>query len=98
MGDGIAGPVLKIMSGSVFKIVVSHTRKDNNDEYGRLEKIMIANIDGHDGHSFINNTSTPKELEVALSGRFVSCDVQYRDVKTDALVCNVFIQNPPKEF
>ena len=42
--------------------------------------------------------TTPEQLEVALSGRFVSCNVQYRDVKTDALVCNVFVQKPPEGF
>jgi len=33
-----------------------------------------------------------------LKGKFVSCNVQYRDEKTDALVCNVFVQKPPEGF
>ena len=38
------------------------------------------------------------ELEQALQGKFVSCNVQYRDENTDALVCNVFVQKPPEGF
>jgi len=33
-----------------------------------------------------------------LKGKFVSCNVQYRDKKTDSLVCNVFVQKPPEGF
>ena len=43
-------------------------------------------------------TTTQEELERALKGKFVSCNVQYRDEKTDALVCNVFVQKPPEGF
>ena len=39
-----------------------------------------------------------EELELALKGKFVSCNVQYRDENTDALVCNVFVQKPPEGF
>ena len=42
--------------------------------------------------------TTQNELEKALKGKFVSCNVQYRDENTDALVCNVFIQKPPEGF
>jgi hypothetical protein len=41
---------------------------------------------------------TKEDLERALKGKFVSCNVQYRDEKTDALVCNVFVQRPPEGF
>jgi len=42
--------------------------------------------------------TTQDDLERALKGKFVTCNVQYRDTKTDALVCNVFVQKPPEEF
>jgi len=31
-----------------------------------------------------------------LKGKFVTCKVQYRDKKTDAIICNVFVQRPPE--
>ena len=96
MGDGIGGPVVRIMTGNAFEMLVSHVRKDNKDEYGRKEKVIIAKIDDPDRPQY--RDTTPEQLEVALSGRFVSCNVQYRDVKTDALVCNVFVQKPPEGF
>ena len=42
--------------------------------------------------------TTLEDLERALKGKFVSCNVQYRDENTDALVCNVFVQKPPEGF
>ncbi|MCH7649193.1 MAG: hypothetical protein IIA83_11385, partial [Thaumarchaeota archaeon] len=42
--------------------------------------------------------TTQVQLERVLKGKFVSCNVQYRDSKTDALVCNIFVQKPPEEF
>ena len=38
-----------------------------------------------------------EDLERALKGKFVTCKVQHRDTKTDALVCNVFVQRPPED-
>ena len=40
---------------------------------------------------------TKEDLERALKGKFVTCKIQYRDTKTDALVCNVFVQRPPED-
>ena len=84
------------MTGNAFEMLVSHVRKDNKDEYGRKESVIIAKIDDPDRPQY--RDATPEQLEAALSGRFVSCNVQYRDVKTDALVCNVFVQKPPEKF
>ncbi len=94
MGDGIGGPVLQILGGDVFEMMISHVRKDNNDEYGKIEKIIISKIDNPNSPEY--KETTPEQLEQALKGKFVSCNVQYRDTKTDALVCNVFIQRPPE--
>jgi len=60
-----------------------------------MEKIHIVKVE--------NDTSqqvdrTIEDLERALKGKFVTCNVQYRDKKTDVLFCNVFIQNPPEGF
>ena len=96
MGDGIGGPVMGILAGNAFQMVVSHVRKDNKEEYGKTEKIIIAKIDNPDDPQYAK--TTPEQLEQALKGKFVSCNVQYRDSKTDALVCNVFVQNPPERF
>ncbi len=41
MGGGIGGPVVRIMTGNAFEMLVSHVRRDNKDEYGRKERIMI---------------------------------------------------------
>ena len=96
MGDGIGGPVMGILGNNAFQIAVSHVRKDNKGEYGRTERIVIAKIDDPDNPQYAETTQ--EQLERALKGRFVSCNVQYRDSKTDALVCNVFVQKPPEGF
>lgn len=94
MGDGIAGPVTGILSYNTFEILITHFRKDNAEEYGKTERITISKIDNPDSPQY--EEPTQADLEKRLKGRFVSCNVQYRDSKTDALVCNVFVQNPPE--
>jgi len=96
MGDGIGGPVMGILTNNAFQLLVSHVRKDNKEEYDKTEKIIIAKIDNPDDPQYAE--TTPEQLEQALKGKFVSCNVQYRDSKTDALVCNVFVQKPPEGF
>lgn len=96
MGDGIGGPVMSILTGNAFQMVISHVRKDNKEQYGKTEKIIIAKIDDPENPQYAETTS--EQLEQALKGKFVSCNVQYRDSKTDALVCNVFVQKPPEGF
>ncbi|RNJ76397.1 MAG: hypothetical protein EB828_03025 [Nitrosopumilus sp. D6] len=96
MGDGIGGPVAAVLAGNTFEMVISHVRKDNKDEYGKTERITIAKIDNPDEPQYTDTTR--EQLEVALKGKFVSCNVQYRDSKTDVLVCNVFVQKPPEGF
>ncbi len=96
MGDGIGGAVISILTNNVFELLVSHTRKDNQEEYGKIEKIMIGKVDDPDQPQY--GETTKEDLERALKGKFVSCNVQYRDSKTDVLVCNVFVQRPPEGF
>jgi len=96
MGDGIGGPVLRCLAGNAFELNVTHYRKDNNEQYDQIEKIIIAKVDDPDNPQYEDRTQ--EDLERALKGRFVTCNVQYRDKKTDALVCNVFVQNPPEGF
>ena len=96
MGDGIAGPVTGVLAGNTFEILVTHFRKDNAEEYGKVERITISKIDNPDEPQYADTTQ--EELAAALKGKFVSCNVQYRDSKTDALVCNVFVQKPPEGF
>ncbi len=96
MGDGIGGPVMGILTNNAFQLVVSHVRKDNKEEYSKTEKIIIAKIDNPEEPQY--SETTREQLEHALKGKFVSCNVQYRDSKTDALVCNVFVQKPPEGF
>lgn len=96
MGDGIGGPVIGCLSGSAFEMAVTHFRKDNKEEYGKTERIVIAKVDNPDNPQY--QEKTKNELEQALKGKFVTCNVQFRDKKTDALVCNVFVQNPPEGF
>ncbi|MFY9301296.1 MAG: hypothetical protein WAO91_08925 [Candidatus Nitrosotenuis sp.] len=95
MGDGIGGPVIGCLSGNTFEMAVTHFRKDNKEEYGKVERIMIAKVDNPDDPY---QERTPDDLVLALKGKFVTCNVQYRDKKTDVLVCNVFVQNPPEGF
>jgi hypothetical protein len=95
MGDGIGGPVLDCLSGNMFRIYVTHFRKDNSDEYSKLEKILIVKAENDDSSQ---SEKTIEDLEQALKGKFVTCNVQYRDKKTDVLACNVFVQNPPEGF
>jgi alanyl-tRNA synthetase len=96
MGDGIGGPVVKCVSGNAFELDVTHYRKDNKEQYSKIEKIIISKIDNPDNPEYRETTQV--ELEQALKGKFVSCNVQYRDENTDALVCNVFVQKPPDGF
>ncbi len=96
MGDGIGGPVMGVLANNTFELLVSHYRKDNKEEFGKTEKIIIAKIDNPDEPQY--SETAKEDLERALKGKFVSCNVQYRDSKTDALVCNVFVQRPPEGF
>jgi len=96
MGDGIGGSVIACLSNNAFEMLITHHRKDNNEEYGKTEKIIISKIDNPDSPQYEEKSQV--DLERALKGRFVTCNVQYRDKKTDALVCNVFVQNPPEGF
>jgi hypothetical protein len=96
MGDGIGGPVVRCVSGNAFELDVTHYRKDNQEQYSRIEKIIIGKIDNPENPQY--RETTQEELELALKGKFVSCNVQYRDENTDALVCNVFVQKPPEGF
>ena len=96
MGDGIGGPGVRCISGNVFELDVTHYRKDNQEQYSKLEKILIAKIDNPDNPEY--KETTKEELERALLGKFVCCNVQYRDKNTDSLVSNVFVQKPPEGF
>lgn len=96
MGDGIGGPVLRCLTGNAFEMNVTHFRKDNKEDYDQIEKVIIAKVDNPDNPQY--QEKSQEDLERALKGRFVTCNVQYRDKKTDALVCNVFVQNPPEGF
>ena len=87
---------MSCLSGDTFEMQVTHYRKDNKEQYDKVERIMIAKVDNPDNPQYEEKTKT--QLEQALKGRFVTCNVQYRDKKTDALVCNVFVQNPPEGF
>ena len=77
MGDGIGGPVIRCMSGNTFELDITHYRKDNQEQYSRIEKIIISKIDNPDNPEY--RETTQNELEQALKGKFVSCNVQYRD-------------------
>lgn len=96
MGDGIGGPVISCLSGNAFEMSVTHYRKDNKEQYGTVERVILAKVDDPGNPQY--GEMTLEDLQRALSGRFVSCNVQYRDKRTDALVCNVFVQNPPEGF
>ena len=96
MGDGIGGAVIGILTNNTFELLVSHTRKDNQDDYGKIERVTIGKVDDPNEPQY--GETTKEDLERALKGKFVSCNVQYRDSKTDALVCNVFVQRPPEGF
>ena len=96
MGDGIGGPVLGCLSGNTFEISVTHFRKDNTEQYDKIERVMIAKVDDPQNPQYEGRTK--EDLERALKGKFVTCNVQYRDEKTDVLLCNVFVQKPPEGF
>lgn len=96
MGDGIGGPVIDCLSGDTFEMSVTHYRKDNKSQYGKTERITIAKVENPDNPQYEERSID--DLNRALKGKFVTCNVQYRDQKTDRLVCNVFVQNPPEGF
>jgi 5,10-methylene-tetrahydrofolate dehydrogenase/methenyl tetrahydrofolate cyclohydrolase len=45
MGDGIGGSIVAFLSNNAFEILITHHRKDNKEEYGKTERIIIAKID-----------------------------------------------------
>ncbi len=96
MGDGIGGPVLACLSGDTFEMSITHFRKDNKDQYDKIERIIIAKVDNPEEPQYAQRTK--EDLERALKGKFVTCNVQYRDTNTDRLICNVFVQKPPEGF
>ena len=96
MGDGIGGSVLACLSGDTFEISITHFRKDNKDQYDKIERIIIAKVDNPEEPQYAQRTK--EDLERALKGKFVTCNVQYRDTNTDRLICNVFVQKPPEGF
>jgi len=96
MGDGIGGTVIGCLSGDAFEMSVTHYRKDNKEQYDKTERIMIAKVDDPDNPQYEKKTQA--DLERALKGKFVTCNVQYRDSKTDILICNIFVQNSPEGF
>ncbi len=88
--------MISCLSGNAFEMSVTHYRKDNQEQYDTVEKVIIAKIDDPSNPQY--KETTRDELQRALARRFVTCNVQYRDKNTDALVCNVFVQNPPEGF
>ena len=96
MGDGIGGPVLACLSSDTFEMSITHFRKDNKVQYDKIERIIIAKVDNPEDPQY--EQKTKEDLERALKGKFVTCNVQYRDTKTDRLICNVFVQKPPDGF
>ncbi|MFB5618568.1 MAG: hypothetical protein ACE5RE_03120, partial [Candidatus Nitrosomaritimum aestuariumsis] len=80
MGDGIGGSVIAFLSNNAFELLITHHRKDNQEEYGKTEKVIIAKIDNPDSPQY--EEKSQEDLERALKGRFVTCNVQYRDSKT----------------
>ncbi len=96
MGDGIGGPVLECLSSDTFEMSITHFRKDNKVQYDKIERIIIAKVDNPEDPQY--EQKTKEDLERALKGKFVTCNVQYRDSKTDRLICNVFVQKPPEGF
>jgi len=96
MGDGIGGPVLACLSGDTFEMSITHFRKDNKVQYDKIERIIIAKVDNPEEPQYAQRTK--EDLERALKGKFVTCNVQYRDTNTDRLICNVFVQKPPEGF
>ena len=96
MGDGIGGPVIACLSGDTFEMSITHFRKDNKVQYGKTERVTIAKIDNLDEPQYEERSTD--DLNRALKGKFVTCNVQYRDQRTDRLVCNVFVQRPTEGF
>ena len=72
MGDGIGGPVMGILTNNAFELLVSHFRKDNKEEYGKTEKIVISKIDNPEEPQYLETTQD--DLERALKGKFVTCN------------------------
>ena len=41
MGDGIGGSIVAFLSNNAFELLITHTRKDNVEEYGKTEKVDL---------------------------------------------------------
>jgi hypothetical protein len=61
MGDGIGGAVLSILANNAFELLVSHTRKDNQEQYGKVEKVIMSKIDDPEQPQYEEKTKEEKE-------------------------------------
>ena len=78
MTDTIKGPVIKVIDGDTFEMKVTHTGKNNEDEYNDIERVRIAGINAPE-----LGTPTGKkakdDLERKLNGKEVRCYIETRD-------------------
>ena len=63
MGDGIGGPVVRCISGNAFELDVTHYRKDNQEQYSRIEKIIISKIDNPENPEYKETTLEDLEMK-----------------------------------
>ena len=66
MGDGIGGPVFKCISGNAFELNVTHYRKDNEEQYSKIEKIIISKIDNPDNPEYRETTQAVSYTHLTL--------------------------------
>lgn len=78
MTDTIRGPVIEIIDGDTFDMKVTHTGKDNKEDFNDKERIRIANIDAPELRSPVGQRSKDS-LERKLKGKEVRCYVKAKD-------------------
>lgn len=89
MNDIIKGPVLRVIDGDTFEMIVTHIGKQNKYNYNNIEKIRINGINAPEINSHAGKIAKKKLTQLIFS-KTVQCFVQARDVY-GRIVANVNI-------
>ncbi|MBC8520901.1 MAG: hypothetical protein H8D26_02760 [Methanomicrobia archaeon] len=91
MTDVIWGDVVKVIDGDTFDIKVTHVSRGNQYEYKDHERIRIEEIDAPELPSPAGKRAK-QDLEHAIIGKFVRCDIRTRDTYRRLICKGLMIQ------
>lgn len=89
--DIIKGKVSEVIDEKTLKIDVFYRCQENKETYENQEKVLIEELDAPDV-SEIFAGRVKREIEKAVAGRFIRCDIKRRDSR-GTLRCKVSTKN-----